>query len=311
MLNEKNKQLYDLSGALVFDPVIGSFEYTQEEVTVVPFVQANENLFNFNQSFLSELEARHESCGYKAVIDKYLQFPPPGNQPVGYVNQSASSNCDVFDAVNNAAFDPNPCFNIYEINEMCPIVSDVLGFPTELVQNQYAPIPVYFDRPEVKKAIHAPQTVAWAECAVNPVFIGNGGPQGEGDTSADPIQHVLPQVIEATNRVLVSNGDYDMIIITNGTLLSIQNMTWGGQLGFQQRPATPIIVTEPDTDYPAVFAANGAAGADGPQGQMGIQHFERGLMWAETFQSGHMQPQFQSRVTYQYLEWLLGHRNTL
>lgn len=46
-----------------------------------------------------------------------------------------------------------------------------------------------------------------------------------GDTSPDPIQHVLPRVIKATNRVLMSKDNLDMIIITNGTLLSIQNMT--------------------------------------------------------------------------------------
>jgi carboxypeptidase D len=97
----------------------------------------------------------------------------------------------------------------------------VLGFPTELVDDQYNT--TYFNRTDVKKAFHAPMNISWSECAVNPVFVGgpvidgypSGGPQGEGDTAPDPIQHVLPQVIEATNRVLIGNGDFDMIIITN------------------------------------------------------------------------------------------------
>jgi carboxypeptidase D len=38
------------------------------------------------------------------------------------------------------------------------------------------------------------------------------GPEDEGNLSANPTEHVLPQVIEAANRVLVANGDYDMII---------------------------------------------------------------------------------------------------
>lgn len=55
--------------------------------------------------------------------------------------------------------------------------------------------------------------VDWTECSNEAVFVGgSSGPEGEGDTSADPIQHVLPQVIEATNRVLIGNGDYDMIV---------------------------------------------------------------------------------------------------
>jgi carboxypeptidase D len=71
--------------------------------------------------------------------------------------------------------------------------------------------------------MHAPEHESWAECK-GPVFLGgSGGPESEGDLSADPIQKVLPQVIEATNRVLVSNGDYDMIIISNGTLMAVSD----------------------------------------------------------------------------------------
>lgn len=59
--------------------------------------------------------------------------------------------------------------------------------------------------------MHAPDYVNWAECSAEPVFVGGDiGPQGEGDTSPDPIQGVLPRVIEHTNRVLVGNGDYGM-----------------------------------------------------------------------------------------------------
>jgi len=150
-----------------------------------------------------------------------------------------------------------------------------LGFPGSL---GYAPGPIYFNRTDVKTAIHAPVDFDWSECANHNVFV-NGT-----DSSALSIEHVLPQVIEATNRVLVANGDFDMIVITNGTLLSIQNMTWNGQLGFSAKPSTPINIPLPDLQYQALFAENGLAGLDGPQGIMGISHFERGLMWAETFQ---------------------------
>jgi carboxypeptidase D len=167
--------------------------------------------------------------------------------------------------------------DIYEINTQCPLLWDVLAFPTQLV---YLPAggTTYFDRADVKAALHAPANITWAECnsGVFPDAVNGTGPESEGDNSADPIQKVLPQVIEATNRVLVSNGDYDMIILTNGTLMSIQNMTWNGKLGFQQQPSTPINITIPDLMYADVFASNSNAipGWDGPQGIMGIQHYE-------------------------------------
>ena len=294
------------TGALVYDPCIGQFVYTQEEVTAVPFVMENQALFQFNQSFLAQIDSLDKSCGYADLREKYLTFPPPGNQPAEYFNFTTEGNCDVLDLIDDAALANNPCFDIYEVNQQCPLLWDVLSFPTQLVYTADGAT-TYFNRTDVKAAIHAPSYIDWAECAVKPVFTGgDGGPQGEGDLSADPIQHVLPQVIEATNRVLVSNGDFDMIIITNGTLMSIQNMTWNGKLGFQTQPATPIVINEPDLQYEAVFAMNGEEGVDGPQGTMGIQHLERGLMWAETFLSGHMQPEFQPRVTYRHLEWVLG-----
>ena len=102
-----------------------------------------------------------------------------------------------------------------------------------------------------------------------------------------------------------------MIIITNGTLTAIQNMTWNGQLGFQTRPNKPIYVDLPDLQNQAVYAANMAQDYEGPQGTMGIQHYERGLMWVETYQSGHMQPEFQPRVAYRDMQWLLGHIQTI
>jgi carboxypeptidase D len=98
----------------------------------------------------------------------------------------------------------------------------------------------------------------------------------------------------------------DAVIITNTTLLAIQNMTWNGALGFQSAPSTSFIVDEPDIQWSSVFENSGMEGMNGPQGAIGIQHYERGLMWVQTFMAGHMQPEFQPRAGYKHLEWVLG-----
>lgn len=123
----------------------------------------------------------------------------------------------------------------------------------------------------------------WKVCGENTVYVGGqgNGPQGEGDLSADPTQHVLPKVIEATNRVIVGNGDLDMIIITNGTLLAIQNMTWNGKRGFEKEPSEEIYIDLPDLQYESLFDENGLDGIGSTQGTQGVQHFERGLMWVQ------------------------------
>ena len=62
-----------------------------------------------------------------------------------------------------------------------------------------------------------------------------------------------------------------MLIISNGTLLAIQNMTWNGQLGFQTRPQTDIILTGQNPQYAPIFAANGLSPLPGSQGIAGLQ----------------------------------------
>ncbi|OXH33210.1 carboxypeptidase D [Cryptococcus neoformans] len=312
MLDAQNKTYYDLSGALVYDPAIGESVFVQEQITTYPLVEANANLFNFNKTTMAEFKELHETCGYKDYIERYLKFPPTENQPPLFFDYYDIDNvtCAIFDWVIKEAFRINPCFDIYEINLMCPLLWDVLGMPTQF---SYAPGGIYFNRSDVKAAIHAPEHIDWTLCATRPVFVGGEeqGPQGRGDLSADPIQKVLPQVIEATNRVLISNGDFDMVIITNGTLLAIQNMTWNGHLGFQSPPSEDIFIDIVDTQWSSIFESNGYHGYPGAQGVMGIQHYERGLMWAQTYQSGHMQPRYQPRSSYRHLQWLLGYVDRL
>jgi carboxypeptidase D len=64
---------------------------------------------------------------------------------------------------------------------------------------------IYFNRSDIKTAIHLSQDIDWSECS-GPVFAGEDGPYENGDISTDPIQSILPGVIEKTNRVLVANG---------------------------------------------------------------------------------------------------------
>src|SRR5467141_426148 len=112
---------------------------------------------------MAQLEDLHKSCRYEEFLDKYLVFPAAGVQPPKSFNFTSEASCDVFSMVVIAALDPNPCFNVYEINSMCPIVWDVLGFPTVI---QYTPAgsTPYFNRSDVQEALHAPN-VDWALCS--------------------------------------------------------------------------------------------------------------------------------------------------
>ncbi|CAK9785906.1 serine carboxypeptidase [Cutaneotrichosporon oleaginosum] len=308
MLDANDTTHFDMSGILIYDPVIGSYDY-MNELAAYPYIEAYNNVFNFNASFLAELKQAHQDCGFEARNKQYLTFPPARNQPqlTWDISNPANRRCDVFLAAMVAELSINPCFNPYDIVEPCPILWDVLGFPG-LTKWTPPGAEVYFDRADVKAALHAP-AINWTQCAVGDVFVagaGKAGPHQNGDTSADPIQAVLPRVIDATQRVLISNGDFDYIVMTNATLLSIQNMTWGGQLGFQAPPAAPFNVEIVDEAWEDAYAASGLLGIAATPGQMGVQHYERGLMWVQVWGAGHMLPMYSPRAAYLHLQWVLG-----
>jgi carboxypeptidase D len=52
--------------------------------------------------------------------------------------------------------------------------------------------------------------------------------------------NLLSRIIEYTNNMIIGSGGLDLLIPTNGTLLVIQNVTWAGQQGFQERPSREV-----------------------------------------------------------------------
>jgi carboxypeptidase D len=74
---------------------------------------------------------------------------------------------------------------------------------------------LYFDRPDVKAAIHAPADVDWTVCTETLVF-----PQG--DASLPPAFTVLPNVIEKSKRSVIAHGLGDFILIADGARIVLQ-----------------------------------------------------------------------------------------
>lgn len=136
----------------------------------------------------------------------------------------------------------------------------------------------------------------WGECSNVNVF-------PSGDASLPPALTVLPGVIERTQNVIVSHGLLDMVLIANGTLLQIQNTTWGGLQGFQTAPGADALYVPTHGDY-----SDGTLAASG---NMGTTHTERGLTYATVELSGHMVPQYQPSVAFRQVEVLLGRVDSL
>lgn len=91
--------------------------------------------------------------------------------------------------------------------------------------------PTFFDNKDLQNYIHAPHQ-KWVYCN-DQVF-----PQH--DQSLPPDQkpsyknNILASVIEnSKSEFIVMQGQLDGLIITNGTSIALQNLTWNGEQGFR------------------------------------------------------------------------------
>jgi carboxypeptidase D len=69
--------------------------------------------------------------------------------------------------------------------------------------------PVYFNRQDVKAAIHAPLDVQWSECN-SPVFVA------PGDMSPPSAWDVLPRVMKQGVPVVIVTGLADFVLPSEG-----------------------------------------------------------------------------------------------
>ncbi|KAI0285118.1 Alpha/Beta hydrolase protein [Russula aff. rugulosa BPL654] len=147
--------------------------------------------------------------------------------------------------------------------------------------------PVYFNRADVKAAIHAPADVDWTLCAG---FAGvNVFPQD--DSSLPSSLTVLPNVIEKSNRSVITHGLADFVYIAEGARIVLQNMTWGGKQGFQK----PITLDSFILDDVGAF---------------GSVQTERGLTYVELPITGHMVAEDSPVATLQLMRYLMGFRDS-
>ena len=301
MLSQNDTTYYNVNGIIVYDPSIG-YDGITEQVPAYAFSQYHKQLFPFNDTFEAQVRNASEACGYDEFLNNGLQFPPAGPFPAVPGTRPGSDEpvrgCDVFDDIFSAIFEINPCFDIYQVGQLCPIPWDVLGFP---YSDFYLPVGFsqpYFNRTDVKQAINAPLDTNWMICTDGNVFVGGGDKSPPSGINGGP----LGRVTEKTNNTIVSHGMLDMVLIMNGSLLTLQNLTWNGAQGFSQPPTLPFYVP-----YHNDAVQGSVAGA----GVFGSYRTERGLTFVTVDLSGHEVPEFQPSAAYRHLELLLGRISSL
>ncbi|KZM20207.1 Carboxypeptidase D [Ascochyta rabiei] len=296
-ISANDTEYFNLAGISINDPIIGD-STIQQQVVILPFAELWQNLFYLNETFLEQVRDLQVHCNYSSYLDTYFKFPPPqGPFPLLPNPYTQAGECDMFDTFTDAISEINPCFNIYHVTETCPHPYSQLGIVNG---GDYSPpgAVIYFNRTDVKEALHAPVDTNWQQCTDKNVF-GNGDIFSyASDTSVGPANSgALQRVIEFTNNTIIGSGDLDMILCTNGTLLAIQNMTWNGAQGLSEYPATPLYAP-----YHPEYNDGALAGA----GFQGVWTAERGLTFYTARLAGHELPGYTPGVAYRMLEILIG-----
>jgi carboxypeptidase D len=100
-------------------------------------------------------------------------------------------------------------------------------------------------------------------------------------------------VIEATNNVIVGSGLLDYLVLMNGTLMALNNMTWNGRQGFESSPLKGdkfFVPYNPSIGFvvqETLTISATSVGLVAGGGYMGTTHTERGLTFVTVYLAGH------------------------
>lgn len=261
---------------------------------MLAFAEANQQILRFNESFRSYIRDLHANeFNYTGFFETYLKFPSDGPMPTP--PNAAEGSSPFRTILGDAATLINPCFNVYHILDYCPKPTDFLGLTGSLPEDGI----LFFNRPEVRAAMHAPPGTNWSACAASTVYAGPGN-----DQSPRPDLTVLPDMFERVPLNIVANGALDFLIPSLGTLFALQNVTWAGATGFKERPSHRFVVPPSSSGYDA--DGGNAQSVLGAVGEMGTWGLERGVLFADVEGAGHMIPQHNPSAAFRLLEVLLG-----
>lgn len=290
-------------------------------VPILAFTEYWGNILKLNSSFTEKIRQEHFHAGYTSFYQEHFRFPPTGPMPT--VNSSDSFSLRIRTMISNAMHLQEPCFNIQHITDTCPTNAwtphspDAFPLPPAVGTVAAMPDPLlnpedrgpYLNLTVVRNLLHVPPGREWSGKSLFNVYT-NPRNVSSGDDSPSALFTVLPGVLERIpGRSLFANGQLDMLIPSNGTLLSLQNATWRGAQGFSEY--LPNILNIPSsglnsTDEEGVWGGYTKLEHAGRSGEMGRWAFERGVGFIDVAYAGHAIGRYNAPAMFRIIEVLLG-----
>ena len=108
MFRAKDPMYYGLEATMMYDPLLNN-NNVMRQIPAVAYAEYWNNLLGLNESFMSTMRGRADTCGYATFLETGLVYPPSGPLPSPSVGvEDVQGDCDVWDAVISAATLINP-----------------------------------------------------------------------------------------------------------------------------------------------------------------------------------------------------------
>ncbi|KAJ5711565.1 Peptidase S10 serine carboxypeptidase, partial [Penicillium malachiteum] len=210
--------------------------------------------------------ARRDGSGL-GVLDGTCDEDPstPAEVRASILKSSCYGACATFSTAENYMYasESSTCFSIYDLTHNCSTIN-----PIPLLEK-------YFSQKDVQSALHISGSGTYTAC--NDTILATL--EGASLSVEPPEYEILPSLVTNHSVSLhIYNGELDMLINHVGTELSLQNMTWRGAQGFQQKPTTAFYANDATPDR-QVSSSQGA--------RAGIWAAERGVSYHLFEGAGH------------------------
>lgn len=199
-----------------------------ESLPIFPYAVKNQQVLNLTDDQIAGFKAKAAPYGLDTYYADNLNYPPKG--PLLLPSNWTSDVYDIYDDI-LGAWNGAHCSSVYNIATECPFTIDPLGYPQAAVNPSYDNF--LNNQTGFIQAIRADKV--FLEC-------DNSGYREVGEPA--PQESIMPYVIEQSEHVVIGGGDLDILLLTMGSQLAIQNMTWSGAQGFQEGLKTDLTTSQ-------------------------------------------------------------------